>query len=238
MVGQTPGFKRDELKARYEVTSIQEDEWHSYTDVKTAKIVANHLLHAKRIGGWLLNAGAGIYEIKEGDWRQVPLDLFAAPICGKRYAVCGSVERLPFADQAFDVAVCVGEVLAYCDPAAALWELHRVTKSSGLLICDFGNSRSLRHIMKTSFGRAADLVTDDYNGSQERIWIYSPAYIASLLEEFGFRITARYGSHTWSALGRRLGLTATNSLSAQCSLNWLPLPVQWADLVTFVAERV
>jgi SAM-dependent methyltransferase len=237
MVGPARGFARDELQARYEVTTIQEDEWHAYTDGRTAQVVAGHLSRANLHGDWLLNAGAGIYEVNRGDWREVSLDLFMAPILGRDYAVCGSVENLPFADETFSATVCIGEVLAYCDPAATLREFHRVLKSSGLLICDFGNSRSLRQIVKDSFGRAAHIVTDEYNGSAERFWIYNPAYIMSLLEGFGFKIMAKYGTHTWSALGRRLGLPASKSLSIQRRLNWLPLPVEWADLVTLVAER-
>jgi ubiquinone/menaquinone biosynthesis C-methylase UbiE len=54
----------------------------------------------------------------------------------REYSVCTSVERLPFRENSMGAIVCVGEVLAYCDPAAAIGEFARVLVRSGLLICD------------------------------------------------------------------------------------------------------
>jgi SAM-dependent methyltransferase len=206
--------------------------------VSTARLLAQELSKAKRPSRWLLNAGSGVYEINSDSWDEISVDLFAAPIQGRRYAVSASVEQLPFRTGTFGALVCVGEVLAYCDPAAAIAEFARVVTVSGLLICDFGNSRSFRHWFKASFGRAADLVTEQYNGSPERTWIYDPNYLSALLSSSGFRIKTIFGTHTWSALARRAGLSTASSLSIQRKLEWLQLPATWADLMTLVAERV
>ena len=160
------------------------------------------------------------------------------PLFGRKHAVCGSIERLPFHDAAFGCIVCVGEVLAYCDPAASLSEFSRVLAPSGILIFDFGSSRSSRLWLKQSFGRAAEVMVDEYNSSPEPVWRYDPNYIATLVTEFGFRIVSKSGIHTWSALGLRIGLRNNISVRLQRKLERLPLPTSWADIITIVALRL
>src|SRR5208337_3242994 len=147
-----------------------------------------------------------------------------APIRDRKYALCASVEALPFRSSTFGAIVCVGEVLAYCDPAAAITEFARVLAPSGTLICDFGSSRSIRYWFRTSYGRAADLVTDHYNGTPERTWVYDPAYVSSLLVKAGFHVKVSLGTHTWSAFARRLGASMPTAMLVQQYLEWLRFP--------------
>jgi SAM-dependent methyltransferase len=234
----SPGFKRDDLKMRYDVPVVYEDDWHAYSGEKTAAYIANYLSSFSPPSNWLLNAGAGIYAIGVNSWKEVSLDLFTLPIRNRQYACCASIEHLPFQAGAFGGIVCVGEVLAYCDPAATLTEFSRVLAPSGILIVDFGSTRSLRHWLKPPFGRAVDLIEDYYNGAPELTWVYDPKYIKSLLASFGFKIKARVGTHTWSALARRLGASATIAMFAQKHLDRVWLPATWADLTTIVAVRL
>ena len=81
------GFKRTELQARYDVTAISEDEWHSYSGEKTSEFLTRFLKSSTASSQWLLNAGAGIYEIKLNQWREVIVDLFTTPIRSKENAV-------------------------------------------------------------------------------------------------------------------------------------------------------
>jgi SAM-dependent methyltransferase len=232
-----PGFRRDQLRARYDVQHISEDLWHAYSGERTSQIVREYLRGDPHASCWLLNAGAGIYRLASSDWQEVPLDLFAAPLVGRPWAVCSSVERLPFAGQCFGSVVCVGEVLAYCDPATAFVEFARVLAPGGLLICDFGSTRSFRQWFKKPYGRAADLVVDHYNGAPENTWIYDPSYIHSLLERSGFVVRSRVGTHAWSALARRLGLSATIAMHAQRRLESFKVLEGFSDLMTYVACR-
>lgn len=234
----SPGFRRDELRSRYDISAINEDEWHEYSGGKTAEFITRYLTGTGAKNKLLLNAGAGVYEVRADSWREVSVDLFSTPLQNRQYGVCASVESLPFQDATFGAVVCVGEVLAYCDPAAAIAEFARVLAPSGILICDFGSSKSIRYWLRHPFGRAADLVTDSYNGAPERIWVYDPAYVASLLESHGFVIKARLGTHTWSALARRFGASIPFAIRLQRRLERLHLPVGWADVTTVVAERV
>jgi len=232
-----PSFKRHELRARYDVANIHEDGWHAYSGKKAAEFLANNLPRPEISLNWLLNAGAGVYEVGSGEWNEVAVDLFAAPILNRKYAVCASNECLPFQSGSFGGIVCVGEVMAYCDPATALREFARVLAPEGTLICDFGSTRSIRYWFKSPYGRATDLVTDQYNGTPERTWIYDPCYIHDLLTDAGFYIKARLGTHTWSALARRVGASIPTALLMQRCLEWVRLPASWADLTTIVAVR-
>lgn len=231
------GFKRNELRARYDVENIHEDEWHSYSGKKTSEFLNRYLSFSTTNSKWLLNAGAGIYEIQFDKCKEVLVDLFTTPIRNKKYAVCASVENLPFKSDAFAGIVCVGEVLAYCDPTAAINEFARILEQAGVLIFDFGSSRSIRYWLKKPYGRAADLVTDFYNGKPEKTWIYDPAYIESLLQSYGLKIIARFGIHTWSALARRIGAPTPLAMFIQRHLEWAHLPSNWADVTTIVASR-
>jgi SAM-dependent methyltransferase len=47
---------------------------------------------------------------------------------------CGQAERLPFADQQFDVISCLGALEHFLDPTAALREMVRVAKPSALFL--------------------------------------------------------------------------------------------------------
>jgi SAM-dependent methyltransferase len=232
-----PGFDRKDLKPRYDVSAISEDDWHAHSGLRTARLLAGQLARFEIYPRRLLNAGAGCYQLRLEGWSEISLDLFAAPISRLPNPVCASIEQLPFQSEAFGCVICVGEVLAYCDPATAIAEFARVLVPSGMLICDFGNSRSFRYRFTNSFGRAAHVIHDHYNGSSERVWVYNPGYIRSLLEARGFEIKYEFGTHTWSALVRRLGTSSSFAVALEKKLSCIRLPISGADLTTFVAVR-
>ena len=233
----SPGFKPHELASRYNVESFREDEWHTYCGYKTSKIVADNLASCESHSRLLLNAGSGVYQIGVDGWAEVAVDLFDGPIRGRQNAIQASIENLPFESGKFGAVVCIGEVLGYCDPTKAIFEFSRVTAPSGMLICDFGNSRSFRYLFKKQYGHAADMVTDQYNGTPEPIWIYDYGYISSLLISAEFRIKRVSGIHTWSAMARRIGMSAQKATKIQRHLEWLALPTKWADITAIVAVR-
>ena len=230
-----PGFKRAELKSRYDVPLVNEDAWHAHSGSMTGRIVRNQLGQLTITPRRLLNAGAGCYELTFPFWSEVLVDIFPTPLRKRDQSICANIEMLPFASSMFGCAVCVGEVLAYCDPALAISEFARVLVPSGILICDFGNSRGIRFRGTAHFNRAADLITDYYNGSDERVWIYNPDYIKELLLSNNFDAVRIFGTHTWSAIGRQFGLSVDASLKIEKHLRWLKLPTDWSDLMTIVA---
>jgi SAM-dependent methyltransferase len=231
------GFKRRDLEARYDVETILDDEWHTYSTTKTFEIL-HQALPRGEVSRICLNAGSGACKVELSGWKEIPLDLFLPPLRRRTGAVCASVEALPFRPSTLGAVICTGEVLAYCDPASAIWQFARVLAPFGILICDFGSSRSPRYWFRFPYGRAADLVVDLYNGSEEKIWIYDPTYIERLLIAAGFSVHLKLGIHTWSALARRVGFSMSGAVSIQRLLERLRLPRAWADVVTFVAVHL
>jgi SAM-dependent methyltransferase len=232
-----PGFEREELKSRYDVESVCEDPWHAYSGHRTIEIVDQHLDRSMSTSSWLLNAGSGVYEVGASRWNEISLDLFSSPIMCRKYAVCGTVEFLPFAKSVFGAIICVGEVLAYCDPARTIREFARVLDDGGILICDFGSTRSPKYWFNPTFGRAVDLVIDQYNGKPEKTWIYDPNYLYSLLKAAGFSIEVTLGIHSWSAVCRRVGISPNTAVSIERIFSWLTMPATFSDVMTIVARR-
>jgi SAM-dependent methyltransferase len=149
-----PGFGRDDLRARYAVVTVDEDEWHCHSDAVTMATVRKYLPKAFVTElGWVLNAGAGVSRL--GFPREISVDLFPEPIAGRQYPVCASIARLPFRSSSIDAVVCVGEVLAYCDPSEAISEFARVMRPNGRLIIDFGSTKSWRVFATPQHGVAA-----------------------------------------------------------------------------------
>lgn len=228
-------FSREELRGRYAVTKLEEDLWHRHSDRITAAVVGKYLEPWSRCSqNWVLNAGAGVTTI--GTAREVSLDLFPDPVIGKQYPVCATVARLPFSAGQFSAVVCVGEVLAYCDPNVVIGEFARVLRPAGRLILDFGSTRSWRVFGTPSYGSSAALITSEYNGSAEKTWIYDPAYIKHVLERFGFKITAVHGAHRWSPLARRLGVGLKIALKIEELFSRCLRPARCADTITIVSD--
>lgn len=88
--------------------------------------------------------------------RQLP------PAVAERAAFAvGAIERLPFADEAFDTVVCIG-VFQYLDAVSeAMAELARITRPGGQIVLSFPNGRSplnrlhMAAIAATRWGLAA-----------------------------------------------------------------------------------
>ena len=230
------GFRRQELRTRYDVPAIQEDEWHSYSGKRTDALLQRHFT-PPRAGSACLNAGSGSSRLAISKWKETSLDLFVAPLRDRSRTVCSNVETLPFAPASFDGLVCTGEVLGYCDPAMAIREFARVLAPGGVLFVDFESSRSFRRLLSRSFGRAATMVIDQYNGAPERVWIYDPQYMLSILRQADFTIERVLGTHTWSALARRLGSSGGAAVRIQTLIGANSFATAWADLVSVVAVR-
>lgn len=232
-----PGFAREDLRARYDIKEVIEDDWHSHTDSVTKSVLARHL-QSLDLGkeDWVLNAGAGVTNLHLQEGSELPLDLFSAPIADRKHAVCGSIVQLPFKSHVFRAAVCVGEVLAYCDPNDAIMELARVVRPGGIIICDFGSTKSWRHIGTSRFGRAAVVLSSEYNGSDERTWIYDPSYILRLMTKHGLVVRFMYGAHAWSTIARRFGISTRVALAVEQRLQRVVDVWERSDTVTVVAE--
>jgi SAM-dependent methyltransferase len=228
---------RRDIADRYDVTDIREDAWHSYADAERSRLIKTNLADNRITPRLMLNAGAGVHSLKLPGWQEIRLDLFRGPLRGDPHSVCGTILNLPFSDFTFGAVVCVGEVLGYCDPAQAVPELSRVLAIGGLLILDFASTRSPRFWLSSTYGRAADIITVDYNGCPERVWAYDPSYVKTLVRKAGLSIIFDRRIMGWAAAIKRIGLRVGAALYVDAKFNRLIGTVALGDLSVICARR-
>jgi 2-polyprenyl-3-methyl-5-hydroxy-6-metoxy-1,4-benzoquinol methylase len=114
-------------------------------------------------GGDLVDIGCGpgiltrtLLRSRPGDFRITALDLSPSMIrqcvasahgSGDVHVAVGNLERLPFKDGGFDVAIATG-VLEYADVRAAVDEVARVVRPGGLVVVSMLNPKSLYRIVE------------------------------------------------------------------------------------------
>ena len=105
----------EDVKKLYdEVDSVQpqNDKWHKYIHKKTTEIVEKWAKSSSK--SLILNAGSG------GTTYRINGEIYHVDLCENKinnfshYRV-GNIEHLPYADNYFDLIICVGSVLNYCD---------------------------------------------------------------------------------------------------------------------------
>lgn len=128
-------------------------------------------------------------------------------------------ENLPFPDQYFDHAVCLGAMLYFESPRRALAELKRVLKSGARVVLRTVNSGN-RYTKRT--GKKLDPASRTLLEMDELI---------SLVQSAGFRVHGSYSYGYWPP--------ALTNLWWYLICVWIPLNVQdWLSSRTPPAERV
>jgi SAM-dependent methyltransferase len=182
------------------------DGWNDYKFARMEHFVLDTGSHLLPGHSRILDAGCGIGVY---DWmppRAVNLDLFASQVRGRPNALVADVERLPFADQSFDLIFCLGSVLNYVSAAKALGELARVAAPSAWLYLHFETSSSFEHLFKAGWNAPSFLSKTVNAAREDHVWIYAPRYVFELLDGLGFAIrdTARF--HVLSSLACKCGV--------------------------------
>lgn len=234
----TARLPRAALSRRYDVSSMVEDAWHSDTD-RTTRAFVRRTLDSVPVQrrGVIINAGCGVYELNAPGWTEVSIDQFCSPMQRRDRAICGDVHRIPIGSGRASAVVCVGEVLAYCEPATVVQEFARILTCSGILIVDHRSTRSPKYWGTPVWRRAADIVIDQYNGSDERTWVYDPSYIHGLLLTAGFQLQAQADTHGVAAIIRRASAPVAVALAIDRLLAPIAGRLLPGDLVTTIAVR-
>lgn len=110
---------------------------------------------------------------------------------------------MPFADSFFDVCICVGSVINYCDAMSSIGEICRILKPKGLLVLDFDQSKSFEYIGTSFYSKNAEIVETFNSGFSDKIWVYSEKYINSILKSYHFKILRKHHYHCLSPLAYR-----------------------------------
>ena len=128
------------------------------------------------------------------------MDIAANKILNQKNFVVGSIEAIPFEDETFDVVICVGSVLNYCDAISAITEMSRVLKRGGLLVIEFENSYSFEFKNTTAFKSNAAIITTSYFNRPHKMWVFSSKYICRILQECNMKVNDLYAYHILSSI--------------------------------------
>ena len=188
----------------------------------------------------ILNAGSG------GETCGLPEDqIYHLDICAKNLpssarTFVGDVHDPPFADSFFDITVCVGSVLNYCDAAVAIGSLARVTKPGGKLFVEFECSWALDYLFRKEFKKNVALAETFYDTHKVRLWSFSESFIEGILSASGFNVVKRSHAHLFSSLVQRI--TGNPNFAARffCLdrlLRRIPMLSSYCSNVIFFCEK-
>lgn len=177
----------------------QNDKWHDYNQAEIKKYIHKTLSKFLFENCIILNAGSGgnDYDIRAEMYH---VDIVENKIKKYKNHVVSSIEDMPFSNDYFDIVICVGSVINYCDAVKAISELTRVLKRKGILILEFENSHSFEFRKTPAYRTNVSIVTTSYFGNPHRIWVYSLNYIAKLLFSNKIKILNIYSYHILSSL--------------------------------------
>jgi len=217
------------------------DSWHNITRDWVRRFISVQHHRIERLEQCrILNAGSGGEGCTFPEHLVYNLDIAEARLHKNNRSFIGDVHSPPFEDAFFDVSVCVGSVLNYCDAATAISALSRVTKESGYLFIEFETSCSLDLSFTSDFMKPAVLVDTFYNGHSVRLWAYSERYIRSILLANGFAILEESRCHFASPLAYKV--TKNSNISAHFSkfdpfISRIPLLRQFCSNVIFFCRK-
>lgn len=190
-------FGVKEVKEFYEsVDNVwpENNKWHDYNQKVIKKYIQGFSFHDCKI----LNAGSG------GNNYDLDIDMYHVDIAENKIQniknhTVSSIEEMPFEDSSFDVIICVGSVLNYCDAVKAITEMTRVLRNNGLLILEFENSYSFEFKNTKAYKTNAAIITTSYFNSPHKMWVYSFNYISNILFENNITTSHIYPFHILSS---------------------------------------
>jgi len=173
--------RRQEFFERFHQGSADTDPWHARSRQYVHKITHDwvlELIHQK--DGRVVNAGSGgsDYVILVSI---VHYDLVVLPSIPTGRFIQGDVEQMPFSDASFNVVLCVGSVLNYCDPTRCLSEISRVVAPDGLVMLEYERSGSAEYIWQRGFASAAARFVTFFGKEKAHIWAYSDRFINGII---------------------------------------------------------
>jgi ubiquinone/menaquinone biosynthesis C-methylase UbiE len=211
------------------------DKWHAVLKKMIDRFLQSSLRYFHNLQAIkILNAGSAGNNYGLDETNMTHLDIADKKIAHLPNSIVGSIENVPLASEQFDLIMCLGTVINYCDPLLVFEELARLIKANGLVIIDFENSRTFELFGKSSFSKKATFVQTFYNLNPEKMWYFSEDYIRRLAEINKFKVIEVKRCHFISPLVYRI--TKNESFSAWFS--WMDIIVQRLPILNRICANV
>ena len=193
----------NEVKKLYDKMSTiwpKDDKWYSYTYKKIQEFLKKWEKKLKLDDTiQILNAGSGgnTYGIKG---HHLHLDITSKHIQANQDSIIASIEKMPLANNSFDLCICVGSVINYCDAMRGISEIARTLKRGGHLILEFDQSKNYEFLGTSIFNSNLDIVKTFNSGYEDKVWVYSEKYMSSILNHYNLKVINRHYFHSLSSL--------------------------------------
>lgn len=178
------------------------DKWHLWTKKMIDAFVRKNAIHIENKK--ILNAGSAGYSYELDEQNILHVDIAKDRISHLSNSLVADIQSIPLPSEEFDLIICVGSVINYCDPILVIKEFERLIKGKGKIILEFENSHTFELLGKNGFNKKATFVKSFYNGSPESIWFFSEEYIRSLAQLSEFSVSSVNRCHIISPFIYRL----------------------------------
>lgn len=189
-------------------TIVDDDDiWHQHTQNQIFNFIhqsinTNSLDEEFKI----LNVGSAGFSYGLNENNIVHLDLADKHLIHLKNSFVGDAENMPKFGQKFDLIICVGSVLNYCDPIRVINQFSENLKDNGALILEFENSYTFELLFKKNFNNTIVFTETffDVHGDTEKLWYFSEKFIKNLLTSYDFQIISKKRFHIISPLILRI----------------------------------
>lgn len=169
-----------------------DDPWHDYSKRVISSYLSKQTFFDNTI---VLNAGSAGNTYNIDCQKMYHIDIAEEKLKNIDNAFVASIEKTPFENNFFDIIVCVGSVLNYCDAFNSISELSRILKLKGYLVIEFESSCGFEYLGKECYKKGAEIITTEYIEKQHKQWLYSRKYIMRILRMYKLKIIEEYPFH-------------------------------------------
>ena len=177
-----------------------DDMWYLYTYKKIDLFLKKYVTRIKlKEDSQILNAGSGgnTYNV---NGNHLHIDITDKHIKENQKFIKASIENIPIECNIFDLCICVGSVINYCDAFKAISEISRTLKVGGYLILEYDQSKNFEYYGTKTYNSNIDIVKTFNSGYEDKIWVYSEKYIKKILKHYNFKILNTQYFHCLSSL--------------------------------------
>lgn len=171
--------------------------WYKYSKEQIQKHINKLNISLDKL---ILNAGSGGNSYGIVSNNLIHVDIAGDKLKNISNSVVASIEKLPFDDNTFDIIICVGSVLNYCDCIGGISELLRVLKYNGILLLEYESSWGFEYKFNKVYKKDASLICLTYIEQNHKQWLYSPRYVNKAITMCGGKILYQTGFHLSSGI--------------------------------------